>query len=182
MLFKRLKILCSFYKAFIIHSQLFIVNLTHHVCFIELRDVSCCKFNLLNKSNSQINHWEILKRVAHEQRRSITYVCRAWAARAHSNRVWLQTCTCTTCPLMTLGLPWVTSLAVFFILFYLLILFLNPSKVYNSSQPGCEDKKKKTKLLCQLQSPLALSATCDVTCIRHESCALSTETRLWLNE
>ncbi len=44
---------------------------------------------------------------------------------------------------------------------------------------GGEDKKKITKIQCHLQSLLALSATCDVTCIRHESCALPTETRRW---
>ncbi len=75
----------------------------------------------------------------------------------------------------TLALPRVMSLAVFFILLYLLIIFsLNLSTFYNSSQVV---KTRKNKIKCHLQSLLALSATCEVTCIRHESCALPTETR-----
>ncbi len=55
------------------------------------------------------------------------------------------------------------------------VLFFYLSTFYNSSQ--VVKTKKKTKIQCNLQSMLELSATCDVTCIRHESCALPTETR-----
>ncbi len=86
-----------------------------------------------------------------------------WQNPVISNRVWLQTCS-----LRHLLLPQVTSLAVFFILLYLLIIFkLNLSTFYTSCQV-VKIRKKNKKLQCHLQSPLALFATCDVNCNPHK--------------
>ncbi len=79
------------------------------------------------------------------------------------NRVWLQTCTCMLRHLhaQTLGLPQVMSLAVFFILFYLLIIFcLNLSTFYNSSQVVKTRKKKlKYNVTCNRCLHFLLPAT-----------------------
>ncbi len=91
------------------------------------------------------------------------------------NRVWLQTCTCT---LRHLRFREWCHLQFFYFLFCSIYwLFFVWISQHFTTVARWWRQKKKTKIQCHLQSLLALSATCDVTCIRRESCALPTETR-----
>ncbi len=87
-------------------------------------------------------------------------------------RVWLQTCTLRHLHAQTLALPQVMSLAVFFILFYLLIIFcLNLSKFYNSSQVVKTRKNKiKYNVTCNRCLHFLLPATSLAFDTNHVRC------------
>ncbi len=91
-----------------------------------------------------------------------------------SNRVWLQTALSLSALARSDTSASASDVTCSLFNFYLCIDYfcLNLSTFYNSNRWW-----RQEKIQCHLQSLLVFSATCDVTCIRHESCVLPTETR-----